>query len=134
MWRAATENETAKIWMVFFGSVRSFTEFLSPHIAESSPTRNPGVPHITMTAVAPGPQYITRDELVKRFGEMEASDGVHEYVTMKDGWKIHRETWKPTGPLKAIFLFQHGDGESTRSIGVRRLAHACLKRGFILVR
>ena len=86
-----------------------------------------------MPKVAPEPANMSRDELVERFGEMEASDGVHDFVTMKDGWKIHRETWKPSGPAKAVLLFQHGDAESTRTIGVRRFAHSCLKRGIIFV-
>lgn len=52
---------------------------------------------------------------------------------MKDGWRLHRETWRPTEvPARAVLLFQHGNAESTRTIGVRRLAYACLKRGFIL--
>ena len=85
-----------------------------------------------MASVAPEAKYMDRDALVKRFGELEASEGVHTYMTMKDGWKIHRETWSPSGPATACVLFQHGDGESTRTIGVRRLAHACTKRGWIL--
>lgn len=88
-----------------------------------------------MTKVAPlkvAPLIMDREALVARFGECEANEGTHEYTAMKDGWKIHRETWTPGGAAKAVILFCHGDGESTRTIGMRRLAAACLKRGFIL--
>ena len=87
-----------------------------------------------MAASAPvAPMVMDRAALNARFGEMEADEGVHDFVTTKDGWKLHRETWSPSeGPAKAVFLFLHGNGESTLTIGVRRLAAALTKRGIIL--
>ena len=83
------------------------------------------VPVSNMTKVAPlkvAPLIMDREALVARFGECEANEGTHEYTAMKDGWKIHRETWTPGGAAKAVILFCHGDGESTPTIGMRRLA------------
>ena len=52
---------------------------------------------------------------------------------MEDGWKLLRETWTPTDVApKAVLLANYGNGESLRSVGIRRLAHACKKRGIIL--
>lgn len=85
-----------------------------------------------MAQVIPSAQKMDRETLVARFGDLVAEEGAHEFATMKDGWKIHRETFTPSGPAKAVLVFAHGNGESTRTIGIRRLAHACVKRGIIL--
>ena len=81
---------------------------------------------------APVAVTMDRATLVARFGEMEVNEGAKEWVTMKDGWKLMRETWTPAESPKAVVLMNYGNGESTRSIGIRRLAHASLKRGFVL--
>ena len=63
---------------------------------------------------------------------LEMDPGVAAFHDMADGWKLHSETWAPPSPI-AVLLFSHGWLESTRSLGVRRLAHACQSRGFVLV-
>ena len=87
---------------------------------------------MTSNKVAPAPDAMDREALVARFGELEIKEGVHSYASMQDGWRLHRETWAPAVAAKAVLLFHVGDGESTQTVGVRRLAHACNKRGIIL--
>ena len=77
----------------------------------------------TSSKVAPSPLLMER---------LETEPGVSAYHDMADGWKLHSETWAPPSPI-AVLLFSHGWHESTRSLGVRRLAHACQSRGFVLV-
>jgi len=86
-----------------------------------------------MAQVAPEPMTMDREALVKRFGDLEDKEGSVEFVTMRDGWKLKRESWTPAGTeVKGVMLFFHGTGESTRTVGMRRLAFACLKRGIVL--
>lgn len=77
----------------------------------------------TSSRVAPSPLSMER---------LETGPGVAAYHDMADGWKLHSETWAPPSPI-AVLLFNHGWQESTRSLGVRRLAQACQSRGFVLV-
>ena len=69
--------------------------------------------------------------LCQTFGDMEAKDGDVQMMKMKDGWEIKRESWSPAQKAKAVLLFHPGGGESTRTIGARRFAKACTKRGII---
>ena len=85
-----------------------------------------------MSTVAPTPAKMDRSAMVQLYGELEADEGAHEFVTMKDGWTLHTETWVPNVPAKAVVLFAHGGAESTRTLGVRRLAHAFTQRGIVL--
>ena len=78
-----------------------------------------------MRRVAPLPEPMER---------LEMRPGVDAWHRMPDGWRLHSETWTPpTGRPKAALLFTHGWNESTLSLGVRRLAHACTSRGIVLV-
>ena len=92
-------------------------------MAQVSPTAAQG---------APVQATMDRGELVARFGELCAEEGAVQYAKMKDGWRLKRESWRPAAAAKGVVLFAHGTGESTRTIGMRRLAHACIERGFIL--
>ena len=92
----------------------------------------------TGSRIAPSPLSMDRlarvSEGSQSMERLETGGGVAAYHDMADGWKLHSETWAP--PLvtpAAVLLFSHGWLESTRSLGVRRLAHACLSRGFVLV-
>jgi len=85
-----------------------------------------------MAQVAPVRATMDRGALVARFGELCAEEGSVEHTRMADGWLLKRETWRPAVAPKGVVLFAHGTGESTRTIGMRRLAHACVERGFIL--
>ena len=60
-----------------------------------------------------------------RFGPLELKGGSSTYSKMRDGWLIHTETWIPggKGKARAVVLHGHGAGESTLTLGVRRLAH-----------
>ena len=71
--------------------------------------------------------------MTARFGALRAEEGRHSFLTMSDGWRLHRETWEPASRRpRAVVLYLHGTGESTKTVAVRRLAHACLSRGLVL--
>ena len=86
-----------------------------------------------MSKVAPANEVMDREALHAKYGAFELEAGAKEFVTMKDGWKLQRETWTPTDvPPRAVLLYLHGGGSSTRTLSVRRFAHAYTKRGIIL--
>jgi len=62
---------------------------------------------------------------------MVQTAGESSYTTMSDGWEIHMESFVPEAP-RAVLLFAHGFAESTHTVGVRRLAHACKTRRIVL--
>lgn len=82
--------------------------------------------------VHPETAPLSSEEVAAKYGEIELAAGAQEFVTMADGWKLQRETWTPTSVPLAVVLYLHGGGESTRTVAVRRLAAACLKRDLIL--
>eukprot|EP00929_Paragymnodinium_shiwhaense_P120699 TRINITY_DN92721_c0_g1_i1.p1 TRINITY_DN92721_c0_g1~~TRINITY_DN92721_c0_g1_i1.p1 ORF type:complete len:337 (+),score=50.11 TRINITY_DN92721_c0_g1_i1:97-1107(+) len=78
----------------------------------------------------PAKVQATPDELME---DCEKAAGAADTHKMPDGWVIHSETWEPVGEARAVVLHAHGWMESTQTLGMRRIAKACLARSIVLL-
>ena len=71
------------------------------------------------------------DDAKRLLAECHDAPGESSFHEMRDGWRLHAESWLPAAPV-AVLLHLPERAQSTWTLGVRRLAKRCLARSIAL--